>query len=69
MSCQILIILYNVISHENLSASHGIVMEKVGSGAEILNFILSFLGDDVKRKDPPEFDSRIWGSLTIFIQF
>lgn len=56
MSCQILIILYNFISHENLSASHGIVIEKMGHGAEILNFILSFLGYDLRSKDSPEFN-------------
>lgn len=54
MGCQLLIILYNVLPYENLPASHGIVMEKMGSGAETLNSILSILGHDVRRKCYPQ---------------
>lgn len=36
---------------------HGIEMEKMGSGAEILNYILSILEDDVRIESSPELDS------------
>lgn len=56
MSYQILIILCSSISHENLSASCEIVMEKMGTGAKILNSILSILGYDVRSITSPELE-------------
>lgn len=68
MSCQLLIILYNTLSYENLPVSLGIVMEKMGNGTEILNSILSILRNDVRSKCFPSIKVAIWtwNPLTIF---
>lgn len=45
MSCQLLIVLYNILSYET-GFFHGLVMGKMDSGAETLNSTLSILGDE-----------------------